>query len=102
MISWQNQCPHRIYCDRDILFSNFLLALQLMIINTYILKMAVLHLEAVRYFSDKNKTQALIKMTGMDIVLDNSIKLQQTESVFFSLLQAIGNKLFPNVQSTAR
>lgn len=70
-------------------------SLQFVIVQADVLIGTVLHQETVGNGSDLHKTKPFVQVTGMDVIFDYRVELQQLKSGFFRLCQAIRNQLFP-------
>ncbi len=69
-----------------------------MVIWADILEAAVLHAEALRYGAKLHKSEALVKVAGMDIALHHGIELQNTEAVELCLLKAVKHQLLTDME----
>ena len=73
--------------------------LQYIVIQTDILIGSIFHQKAIGNRSHQHEAKTFIQVPGMNIVFYYGIELHQLESMFFCLIQTVGNQPFANVFS---
>ena len=72
-----------------------------MIIRANVFIVPILHPESSGDCSKLNETQPLVQMSGMGIVLNNGVELENAEAKILCDLQAVQNQFFTDVLSPA-